>query len=105
VALEFFRDAGDVAGITLMLDDLASIAVSASDPPRAGRLYGAARHLQATSGTTLAMYVEETYSQFNAPSPRSALSAEEFERYAAEGAALGLDEAVAYALDDPASVP
>jgi hypothetical protein len=51
------------------------------------------------------MYVEETYSQFNAPSPRSALSAEDFERYVAEGAALGLDEAVAYALEDPASLP
>ena len=105
VALEFFRDAGDVAGITLILDDLASIAVSAGDPPRAGRLFGAARHLQATSGTTLAMYVEETYSQFNAPSPRSVLSPEDFERYAAEGAAMGLDEIVAYALEDPAPVP
>ena len=104
-ALGHFRDAGDVAGITLILDDLASIAVSAGDPPRAGRLFGAARHLQATSGTTLAMYVEETYSQFNAPSPRSALSPEDFERYAAEGAAMGLDEIVAYALEDPASVP
>ncbi len=104
-ALGHFRDAGDVAGITLILDDLASIAVSAGDPPRAGRLFGAARHLQATSGTTLAMYVEETYLQFNAPSPRSVLSPEDFERYVAEGAAMGLDEIVAYALEDPASVP
>ena len=104
-ALGHFRDAGDVAGITLILDDLASIAVSAGDPPRAGRLYGAARHLQATSGTTLAMYVEETYSQFNAPSPRSVLSPEDFQRYVAEGAAMGLDEIVAYALEDPAPVP
>ena len=60
-----------MGGITLTLDDLASIAVSAGDTPRAGRLYGAARHLQATSGTTLAVFVEETYKQFNAPSPRS----------------------------------
>lgn len=97
--------AGDVAGITLILDDLASIAVNAGDPPRAGRLFGAARHLQATSGSTLAMYAEETYSQFNVPSPRSVLSPEDFERYVAEGAAMGLDEAVAYALEDPARVP
>ena len=100
-----FHEAGDVGGITLILDDLASIAVGAGDPPRAGRLWGAARHLQQTSGTTLADYVEETYEQFNAPSPRSVLSPEDFERYAAEGAAMGLDEVVAYALEDPAPVP
>ena len=103
-ALGIFRDAGDVGGITLILDDLASIAVAAGDAARGARLYGAARHLQATSGTMLANYVEETYDSYNAPSPRSVLSPEDFERYAAEGAAMGLDELVAYALEDPAPV-
>lgn len=51
------------------------------------------------SGTALAMYVEETYSQFHAPSPRSILSREEVQRYGREGASMGLDEVVAYALD------
>jgi predicted ATPase len=100
-ALRHFHEAGDVAGITLILDDLASIAVAAGDPPRAGRLAGAARNLQVTSGTALAMYVEETYDQFRAPSPRSVLDADEVARYGAEGAAMGLDEVVAYALADP----
>jgi predicted ATPase len=103
-ALDIFQDAGDVGGITLILDDLASIAVAAGDAPRGARLYGAARQLQATSGTMLANYVEETYDSYNAPSPRSVLSPEEFERYAAEGAAMGLDEVVAYALEDPVPV-
>jgi tetratricopeptide (TPR) repeat protein len=103
-ALAIFRDAGDVGGITLILDDLASIAVAAGDPPRAGRLYGAARHLQTTSGTVLANYVEETYDQYNAPSPRSVLSPDDFDRYAAEGARMGLDEVVAYALEDPVPI-
>jgi tetratricopeptide (TPR) repeat protein len=103
-ALRIFHEAGDVAGITLILDDFASIAVAGGDAPRAGRLYGAARHLQATSGTTLALFVEETYQQYNAPSPRSVLSAEDLDRYAAEGASMGLDEIVAYALEDPAAV-
>ena len=103
--LRIFEDAGDVGGITLILDDLASIAVGAGDQPRAGRLYGAARHLQDTSGTMLANYAEETYAQYNAPSPRSALSPEDFDRYTAEGASMGLDEVVAYALEDPAPVP
>ena len=104
-ALAIFQDAGDVGGITLILDDLASIAVAAGDAPRGGRLYGAARHLQATSGTMLANYVDETYEQYKAPSPRSALSPEDFERYVAEGARMGLDEVVAYALEDPVPVP
>jgi hypothetical protein len=52
----------------------------------------------------LANYVEVTYEQYKAPSPRSVLSPEDFERYAAEGAGMGLDEIVAYALEDPAPV-
>ena len=99
-ALRHFRDGGDVAGITLVLDDLASIAVARGDPPRAARIYGGARHLQRTTGTDLANYVEETYSQFDAPSPRDAVSPEDFARYTAEGAALSLDELVAYALEE-----
>ena len=98
-ALRHFRDGGDVAGITLVLDDLASIAVGMGDPRRAARIYGGARHLQRTTGTDLANYVEQTYKQFDAPSPRTALSPEEFERYGAEGAAMSLDELVSYALE------
>jgi predicted ATPase/class 3 adenylate cyclase len=98
-ALRHFRAAGDVAGITLILDDLAAIAVADGDAPRAGRLFGAARRLQASTGTGLATYVEETYSQFNAPSPRGVLSPDELERYAAEGAAMSLDAVVGYALE------
>jgi len=98
--LKIFQDAGDVGGITLVLDDLASIAVGAGDFPRAGRLYGAARNLQAKSGTMLANYVEETYTTYNAPSPKSVLSPEDFDRYVAEGASMGLDEVVAYAMGE-----
>jgi len=101
-ALRHFRDGGDVAGITLVLDDLASIAVVQGDAPRAVRLYGGARHLQQTTGTDLANYVEETYKQFDAPSPREAVSSEDYERYAAEGAAMSLDELVAYGLEGSA---
>lgn len=39
-ALRLFHEAGDVGGITMILDDLASIAVSDGDGPRAGRLSG-----------------------------------------------------------------
>jgi predicted ATPase/class 3 adenylate cyclase len=101
-ALRHFRDGGDVAGITLVLDDLASIAVVQGDAPRAVRLHGGARHLQRTTGTDLAGYVEETYKQFAAPSPRDAVSPEDYERFAAEGAAMSLDELVAYGLEGSA---
>jgi tetratricopeptide (TPR) repeat protein len=101
-ALRHFRDSGDVAGITLVLDDLASIAVIQADAQRAVRIYGGARHLQETTGTDLANYVEQTYKQFEAPSPRDAVSPEDYERYAAEGAAMSLDELVAYALEGSA---
>jgi hypothetical protein len=48
----------------------------------------------------LATYVEETYLTYNAPSPRAVLSPEDFARYAAEGASMGLDEVVAYAMEE-----
>jgi predicted ATPase/class 3 adenylate cyclase len=101
-ALQHFQAAGDVAGITLVLDDLASIAVAQGDAPRAARLYGGARYLQRTTGVSLANYVEETYKQYDAPSPRDALPPEAFERFGAEGAAMSLDELVAYALEGAA---
>jgi predicted ATPase len=101
-ALRHFRDGGDVAGITLVLDDLASIAVTQGDAHRAVRLHGGARHLQQTTGTNLAGYVEETYKQYSAPSPRDAVTPEEYERYAAEGAAMSLDDLVAYAMEGSA---
>jgi predicted ATPase/class 3 adenylate cyclase len=101
-ALRHFRDGGDVAGITLVLDDLASIAVTQGDAHRAVRLHGGARHLQQTTGTNLAGYVEETYKQYAAPSPRDAVTPEEYERYAAEGAAMSLDDLVAYAMEGSA---
>jgi hypothetical protein len=101
-ALRHFRDGGDVAGITLVLDDLASIAVAQGDAPRAARLHGGARHLQEVTGTDLAGYSEETYKRFVAPSPRDAVSPEDYDRYAAEGGAMSLDELVSYALEGSA---
>jgi predicted ATPase/class 3 adenylate cyclase len=102
-ALRHFYEAGDVAGITLVLDDLAIVAVGLGDPERAGRLWGAARHLQQRTGTGLADYVQQNNTLFGVPTPRDTLPAEELERLAAEGAAMSFDEVVAYALEVPAS--
>ena len=59
-ALQHFQDAGDVSGITLVLDDLALIEAGAGRVERSGRLWGAARRLQQATGTALADYVEQT---------------------------------------------
>jgi tetratricopeptide (TPR) repeat protein len=104
-ALQHFYEAGDVSGVTLTLDDLALVAVSTGDHERAGRLWGAARHLQQTTGTMLADYVDQNFELFGIPRPRDVLSAADLDRLAAEGASMGLDEVVAYALDQPGGAP
>ncbi len=101
-ALEVFSESGDVAGITLELDNLASVAAAQGDLTRSGRLWGAARHLQELTGTGLADYVEETFELFGTPTPREVLSEEELAERAAEGAAMSLDDIVAYALEGSA---
>ena len=66
-ALRHFYEAGDVVGVTLVLDDLAIVAVGLGDPERAGRLWGAARHLQQRTGTGLADYVQQNNTLFGVP--------------------------------------
>lgn len=104
-ALQHFHGAGDVAGVTLVLDDLALIALGVGEIDRAGRLWGAARHLQSTTGTALADYVNQTGSMFGVPTPLEVVSADVLARLAAEGAAMGLDEVVAYALGVDGDAP
>jgi hypothetical protein len=100
-ALRHFHEASDAAGIALLLDDLSSQAVIDDDLPRAARLRGAARRLTAVTGAQLAAFINEQYEFLARPQVVRRLSAEELERYGAEGAAMSLDEAVAYALDVP----
>jgi predicted ATPase/class 3 adenylate cyclase len=98
-ALTYFKEAGDVAGITLVLDDLSGVALFDEDLPRAGRMWGAARHLQAMTGADLAGFNETGFGSLGYPTARQVLSPEDLERYAAEGAAMSIDEAVAYAFE------
>jgi predicted ATPase len=98
-AMRHFRDAGDAAGLTLTLDDLSALAVAEGDWPRAARLRGAARNLSVETGATLASVVENAFDRGIRPGVRTAMSQEDVERYGAEGAAMTLDEATAYALE------
>ena len=104
-ALRHFHDSGDLAGVTLTLDDLSAVAVATGDLPRAARLRGAARQLQASTGTGIARWVEEIFEARSRPSARGVMTVEDLERYGAEGAAMPLDDLVAYALGDEAEVP
>ncbi len=97
-ALRHFYDASDAAGIAMVLDDLHSHSVTQGEMDRAARIYGAARHLAAATGAGLAGYVDVQFEHQLRPHVNSHLSPEEVERLGAEGAAMPLDEAVAYAL-------
>jgi predicted ATPase/class 3 adenylate cyclase len=97
-SLRHFYMARDAAGITLVLDDLSSQAVADGDPERAARLWGAARVLTTASGAALAGFTEKEFESELRPNVRKSVDPADLERWAADGAALSLDEAVAYAL-------
>ncbi len=98
-AIRHFHASGDASGLTLTLDDMSAIAVAEGDLPRAARLRGAARNLTHETGAELAEYVEDTFEAGVRPGIRSHMPTDELARYGDEGAALTLDEAVAYALE------
>jgi predicted ATPase/class 3 adenylate cyclase len=104
-ALRHFRDAGDVAGVTLVLDDLASVAVLDGDASRAGVLWGGARQLEERTGTGLARFNEVGAEAMGMPTVRAFVAPDDLRRYAAIGAAMSLDEIVAFALESPDRSP
>ena len=98
-AIRHFAAAGDAAGLTLTFDDMSAIATVEGDLARAARLRGAARALTKETGTGLASYVEESFEQGIRPGIRAYMTEADVLRYGLEGAAMTLDEAVAYALE------
>jgi predicted ATPase/class 3 adenylate cyclase len=98
-ALRHFSRGGDVSGITLCLDTMSVIALSADDRLRGGRLWGAARQLQRVSGTGLAEW-DARFLQTLPFGVQSVFTPAELDHLAAEGADLSLSEAVAYALGE-----
>jgi predicted ATPase/class 3 adenylate cyclase len=98
-ALRQFYAASDASGVTLVLDNLSALAVSIGDLERGARLWGAARHLVTTTGATLATVVDDSLRPGVRANVRTAMAPDVLDRLAAEGAALTLDEAVAYALE------
>jgi predicted ATPase/class 3 adenylate cyclase len=97
-ALRLFHAFGDVAGMTLAVDDFAALAVADGDLPRAARLWGAARALSSAGGVGLADFVDRQFEFYSRPNARFILEPDELEKYAQEGRSMTLDESVAYAL-------
>jgi tetratricopeptide (TPR) repeat protein len=100
-ALRHFHGASDASALAIVLDDLASQAVADGDLPRAARIRGAARRLTAATGARLANFVDDIFEAGTRPHVSTMLSPEVLARYQAEGAAMTLDDVVAYALDEP----
>jgi hypothetical protein len=97
-ALRHFVAAGDAAGMTLVIDDLSAQALADDEPERAARLWGAGRALATATGATLASYTDAWIESLLRPNVKNVIAPADLERWAAEGAAMSLDEAVAYAL-------
>jgi tetratricopeptide (TPR) repeat protein len=94
-AIHLFAAAGDVPGMVLQLDNLSVLALSDGDFPRAGRLWAAASAHQVSSGTGLGRLLREEEGRTG----REGLNDDEAELFWAEGQAMSLEQAVAYAME------
>jgi len=99
-ALRIFADAHDVSGAVLVLDALAEAAARSGDAIRAQRLAGAASAHEVATGaylTTVVVLREGWRRVESTPSPAEKVARE-------EGAAMPLDQAIAYALSSDAEL-
>ncbi|HET9345695.1 MAG TPA: tetratricopeptide repeat protein [Candidatus Limnocylindrales bacterium] len=100
-AIRLFHDAGDVSGLTLVLDDLASEAIGLGDLQRGARLWGAARAVSSAGGVGLADMIDTQFEIYHRPNVAAIVDRAELEQHAAEGRTMSIDESVAYALEMP----
>ena len=103
--LRRFHDSGDATGLALAFDDFAALAAADDDPERAARFWGAARSLSASTGVGLASFVDQFLERYVNPTARRGLDAETVARLADEGAAMTIDQVVAYALEGGVAPP
>ena len=95
-AVKLFVAAGDVSGLILQLDNFSALALRKREFVRSATLWGASRNLQETSGTGLVRLSRGD----DGRTGREGLREEEATTAWADGQALSLDEAVAYALEE-----
>jgi predicted ATPase/class 3 adenylate cyclase len=95
-ALGIFSAAGDVSGYTLVIDTLGLVAYRGGDRERGARLSGVVRNLERVTGTGLNFWNRGVLDYV----PQEVYASPELVAAVAEGEALSLDDAVAYALSD-----
>jgi len=103
--LELYRQLGNPYGASAALYAAAGLAVAAGDPQRALRLCGAAASERDAMRAPLAPRWQALAQTTVVDPARAALDPERADAAWAAGARLSLDEAVAYALTDPATAP
>jgi predicted ATPase/class 3 adenylate cyclase len=96
-SLELFSAANDLTGIGLLLNDFSIIALLTDDLDRSVRLHGAALQVERKIGQGLVTNYEG-YVPWNPASSRERLGVVAYEKLFAEGEAMSVEEAVAYAV-------
>lgn len=96
-ALEILADARDTSGIPLVLGGMASVAAAEGDGERAVKLAAAAAGLERTYGGGLTQ-INEQVEQWEKQRRELIPEGREYDRLWGEGEAMGVDQAVAYAL-------
>lgn len=93
--MSHFNAVGDLPGVAMALRYLSGLAILNKDWAKAGRLFGAAERLLASTGAGLTAYLEDVFLKSN---PEEILPKDRLAELAEEGAAMSLDEIVDYAL-------
>jgi tetratricopeptide (TPR) repeat protein len=101
-SLRLFAPAGDVSAILLHLADFSTLAALEGDDERELRLAGALDHLRRLTGTEV---VDHPVNAIPGLLDTEARFGPAAQRLLDEGAAMTVDEVVAYALREPAPVP
>jgi DNA-binding CsgD family transcriptional regulator len=95
-ALACAADVGAYLPIPIILECLAGLAGDAGSHREAARLFGAAHSIRESSGAVVRLEVGGEGYQAGVAAVRDALSENDFESAWAEGAALSVEEAIAY---------
>ena len=94
-AIHVFQSAGDVPGLLFQVDNFSVVAAHDGDLVRAARLSAAAKAHEQSSGAVLINFVQDQLPRVDLDQ----LGAEKLAKASAEGRAMTLDQAIAYALE------
>ena len=100
-SMSILHGLGNRQGVIESLDGIAGVAAATAAPRRGARLWGAANVLRQEIGNARSVHESIAYER-QVKAVRAILTAEAFDQAWDEGRAMSLDDAVRYALDEPA---